>query len=295
MIDKMKRQEDDFRRVFALDGKFIEFAAKNAYDYNTKYTLFTWREAMSLFGEPDADGWRLPTKKEWLALKRDYRYGFDKNAAVIFDNRLWLLAFGGMDKTGGYEKGTAGYYWSSEPMGTEDVGWYYKFMFKDGEKHRFSSKDTRCSVRLVRDVPIEKAFPVLVRTTDKTPTNGFDIYDMRFTADGDFMFAKGDRSFPSLTPTIIIPIGELGLEWHKLTEPIRLDFFDRAKSVLFGESVPTGAPCRPPDGSLVVVDYGSYYDLAIYRWEDKSSVWQTAETHMELPERWAAIPDYLVR
>ena len=137
--------------VFVLNGHKMEFKAENEKNpKDPKHNFFTYEEAMERFGEPDEDGWRLPTKKELEALCK-YPYEFDKDSKQgIFDRRLYLPAAGLRHCNGDvHHVGSYSYYWSSTPKGSEEA-WY--LFFDSGEVYMDSY--SRCfgrPVRLVRD------------------------------------------------------------------------------------------------------------------------------------------------
>jgi len=137
--------------IMTLDGKQVEFKAEN--EKNPKdptYNHFTYEEAMERFGEPDEDGWRLPTKEELETLKNDYPYDF-KDEQGVFDWRLYLPAMGHRNCSGNVlNVGSFGWYWSSTPKDSGEA-WYLCFY---SDRVRMYS-DLQClgfSVRLVREV-----------------------------------------------------------------------------------------------------------------------------------------------
>jgi len=139
--------------VFTLDGHKVEFKAENEKNPNDpEYNLFTYEEALKRFGEPDKDGWRLPTKEELEALINDYPYEFDKESNQgVFDNRLSLPAAGRRNCNASlYSVGSNGFYWSSTFKDLE-YAWCL-FFYSSG---LVMDDGYRCgcrSVRLIRDV-----------------------------------------------------------------------------------------------------------------------------------------------
>ena len=144
---------DKYRIILTLNGKQVEFKGENEKNPDDpKYNFFTYNEAVERFGQPDKDGWRLPTYEELEALIDSYPYKFDKEGKQgIFDNRLYLPAAGYRYCNGNvYDVGFDSFYWSSTPEGS-DYAWYL-FFYSDSV-HIYS--DHRCcgqSVHLVRDV-----------------------------------------------------------------------------------------------------------------------------------------------
>jgi len=147
--------------VFVLDGHKVEFKDKNEMNmyylmntYHLKSDLFTFKEAQEFFGEPDENGWRLPTKAELEDLCYEYPSKYDKGGGtgkVVFDDRLILPAMGIRTCDGiVYCVGSDGYYWSSTPYGSDDA-WYFRFDSGEMEVPGFF-RCIRLSVRLVRDV-----------------------------------------------------------------------------------------------------------------------------------------------
>jgi len=142
---------DKYRIILTLDDKQVEFKGENEIKPDGD-PYFTYNEAVERFGQPDKDGWRLPTYEELEALRKNYPYKFDEEGKQgIFDNRLYLPMAGYRHCDGGvYDVGSDGFYWSSTPEGSEKA-WY--FCFYSDSVHIYS--DHRCfglSVHLVRDV-----------------------------------------------------------------------------------------------------------------------------------------------
>ena len=102
--------------VFTLDGHKVEFKGKNEKKSNGS-PYFTWTDAVKRFGEPDKDGWRLPTEKEMFSLITEYDRFFDKNNKCgVVDNRLKLPANGYFDFTHkvAIGKERCCFYWTSD-------------------------------------------------------------------------------------------------------------------------------------------------------------------------------------
>jgi len=144
---------DKYNAIMTLNGKRVEFKGENEKNPNDpKYNLFTYEEALKRFGEPDKDGWRLPTKEELEALRKNYPYKFDEEGKQgIFDNRLYLPVAGfGYCDGGVLNVGFDGDYWSST-LEDSDYAWHL-CLDSDGV---YIYNGLRCcvfSVRLVRDV-----------------------------------------------------------------------------------------------------------------------------------------------
>ena len=141
--------------VFDLDGKKIEFKGENEKNPDDpKYNFFTYEEAMERFGEPDKDGWRLPTIEEFktLRLMSMDTFVFGGEGCTI-DDRLYLPAEGfrhcADNEYNISDSGTDGYYWSSTPK-YEDSQYLHFNM--DGMNLFFDSRCYGQSVRLVRNV-----------------------------------------------------------------------------------------------------------------------------------------------
>jgi len=136
--------------IMTLDGKQVEFKGENEMKSDGDI-YFTYDEAKGLFGKPDKDGWRLPTKEELKALLDDYPYEI-KDGHYIFDNRLYLPAAGDRYYDGEvYGVGFYGIYWSSTPYNS-DRAWYAS-LFRDKVKmNNISARRSGHSVRLVRDM-----------------------------------------------------------------------------------------------------------------------------------------------
>jgi len=137
--------------IMTLNGKRVEFKGENEKKPNGDI-YFTYEEAKECFGEPNKDGWRLPTYEELEALIDSYPYDFDEdNEQGIFDKRLFLLAAGYRHCYGNVNRvGFAGIYWSSTSEGSDNA-WYFYF----GSDGVYTNNFNRCfglSVCLVRDV-----------------------------------------------------------------------------------------------------------------------------------------------
>ena len=137
--------------VFILGGHKVEFKDENEVKTNGDI-YFTYEEAMERFGEPDEDGWRLPTKEELEALRDNFTYVSDKvSKQGVFDKRLYLPLAGYRDCLGiVYRVGSYGSCWSSTPYDS-DYALYLNFFL--GEVNMYSI--LQCfglPVRLIRDV-----------------------------------------------------------------------------------------------------------------------------------------------
>jgi len=147
-------------RFFNVRGKFLELKASN--EVNTSGDdegLFTWDEAMERFGEPDADGWRLPTEDEWDTIANDY--SFSKKSGYGLLGGSVKMPFNGYfvcDDGEVKERGTHGYFWSSatksDDEAPEDERALAQCFTSDYLTYYFQycKKCDACSVRLVRDV-----------------------------------------------------------------------------------------------------------------------------------------------
>jgi len=148
----------DKRFILDLGDRKIEFKDINeTNDEGLPY--FPWNEAMRLFGEPDEDGWRLPTSDELKFLSETPSVYRDD--ARVFKGILYLpfdgqVVNGTVRKHDGYY-GDYGIYWTSstsashkECADTLFVSPGRKKLTKAGIGHY--NKVSRLSVRLVRDV-----------------------------------------------------------------------------------------------------------------------------------------------
>jgi len=141
--------------VMTLNGRQVEFKGENEKNPNDpKYNLFTYEEAMERFGKPDKDGWRLPTKEEFVALGR-IPYVFDEERGIgIFGSILGLPA-AGLRYCFSHESfiGNSGCYWSATHFKSSEGDFAYRFKFSP----RVLDIDyyAQCygySVRLLRDL-----------------------------------------------------------------------------------------------------------------------------------------------
>ena len=135
--------------VFFLNGHNVEFKSENERRKDGT-CFFTWNEAMKRFGEPDADGWRLPTMEELDELC-EIPYDFDIQKGLgVFDKSLSLPAMGYLNEYNAIlQIGTHGRYWTS----TSELRYAITFEFsKDCCLTCGVTKKNRETVRLVRDV-----------------------------------------------------------------------------------------------------------------------------------------------
>ena len=146
--------KNDFNEelVFTLDGHDVEFKGENEIKPDGD-PYFTYNEAVERFGEPNKDGWRLPTEEEFHVLYYDYPYMFDTDSGQgVFNSRLYLPLTGFRTCDGDvYAEGSGGSYWSSTPKDS-DRAWY--LYFNSSGVYVFSNGG-RCvgqSVRLIREV-----------------------------------------------------------------------------------------------------------------------------------------------
>ena len=137
--------------VFTLDGYRVEFKGENEENpKDPEYNFFTYEEAIERFGEPDEDGWRLPTKEEFKALIGSGPYDF-KDGQGVFDNRLCLPAMGYRTQNNYSRKqGEWGCYLTTTPYGINSI-WELYFDSK-GAILTFYDKKEANSIRLVREV-----------------------------------------------------------------------------------------------------------------------------------------------
>lgn len=117
-----------------------------------KKQYFTWDEAMAI----KADGWRLPTRTEWMALCIEFG---EKGGDIDHDALTKALGLGkngyvvsGSLKYAGYSGG----YWSSTACSS--ASYAYDLYFYSGRVYpsNFSNRYNGFSVRLVRDVKEER-------------------------------------------------------------------------------------------------------------------------------------------
>ena len=271
------------RPIFFLGNDFVEFADRNVFENKTSF--FTWEEAMKKFNTPHRVGWRLPTKKEFLCLKQKYCFGYEKSGSVVFDNRLWLSAAGYCNKSEMHDRGFAGYYWTSERTNTPGVGWFYKFMSKDMTDRRYSSKDTKCSVRLVRTLPVVSQKDVLVKIPEASDMlHNYAIAKMLFCETGDFVFVLNGESVPYLKPSVIIPFEILNLKWHRTKEQVQhksvISKIFKAEDTIYG---------YPSHNSVVIGDFGGSYKVLIHKVENFSHKWMADTDIINPPIKWAYI------
>ena len=143
---------DKYAYVFDLDGHKVEFKPEN--EINSKEGtagLFTQDEALSLFGEPDKDGWRLPTLTELRRLL-NYYYDFDKKARVGIIGNIMVLPQDGVVWSRMKivtDKRHRGYYWTTDRR--DDRAWCME-VAELGLLYNLADKNDRMSVRLIRDV-----------------------------------------------------------------------------------------------------------------------------------------------
>ena len=146
--DRYKLPDD----VLLLNGKRVEVKRENEKKSDGDI-YFTWDEAVERFGEPDSDGWRLPTKEELDSLC-NYSYSFDKEAEQgIIDGRIFLPAACCRNLQGIVVNPSSpqGSYWSSTSYDkdpTYAMGFCFALVARTtvGLKKSFGR-----SVRLVRD------------------------------------------------------------------------------------------------------------------------------------------------
>ena len=137
--------------TLTLNDKLIEF--RGEYEKKANGDIyFTWGEAMKYFGEPDKDGWRLPTSDELQALKKDFSYEFDKDGEQgIFGSLLRLPAMGYRTESHGVtNEGNFGSYWTSTPI-QQNNAWALDFYSEKANMLNCPRTDGLC-VCLVRDV-----------------------------------------------------------------------------------------------------------------------------------------------
>jgi len=130
--------------IFQLDKGRVEFKAENEKKPDGGL-FFTWDEAMDIYGRPDIDGWRLPTRRELQVLS------WEPYDGGVFDGRL-AFPIAGIDSHGRLsESGCTGYYWTSS-VSPQDPEGAYVLQIDSKTQVRRLYKTYGCSVRLVRDV-----------------------------------------------------------------------------------------------------------------------------------------------
>ena len=133
--------------IMTLSGKRVEFKGENEKKADGDI-YFTYDEALKC----QKEGWRLPTLEEFVALRDNYSYKYDKDSEQgIFDRRLYLPAMGYCYNDGDvYRVGSDGNYWSSISS-VSNKAWYLGFYSREV----FVSdrlRHIRLSVRLIRDI-----------------------------------------------------------------------------------------------------------------------------------------------
>jgi len=137
--------------IFDGDVNPIEFKDAN----ETKADggrYFTWDEAKKLYGEPDKDGWRLPTFYDLKNLVETEEFFFSEGFGY-FEDRLALPADGVIRTPGVVQgKGKLGRYWTATvPVNPDTMPWTFSF-HSAGCYMDLRSKKDMLSVRLIRDV-----------------------------------------------------------------------------------------------------------------------------------------------
>ena len=137
--------------VFKLKNTVLEFKPKNESKQEGAFPgYYSYEEAMELFGKPDKDGWRLPTKEELAFLVKKYKYRYEGGNG-IFDDRLVIPACGYVHRlTDSPIMENRGFYLTASPA---DIGDLISLMVFDFKKSRLSYDFPKNSypVRLVRE------------------------------------------------------------------------------------------------------------------------------------------------
>lgn len=113
-----------------------------------KKRYFTWDEAMAI----KTDGWRLPTRAEWMALCIEFG---EKNGDIdpsVLSKTLKLKKNGAVYSGSLWFAGSYGLYWSSTASSSASGAYYLYFrsggVFPSNYYYRYAGQ----SVRSVRDV-----------------------------------------------------------------------------------------------------------------------------------------------
>lgn len=113
-----------------------------------KKRYFTWDEATAI----KADGWRLPTRTEWMALCIEFG---EKGGDIDHDALTKALGLGknGYVYSGSLRRaGNYGYYWSSTAYSSASYAYYLAFLSGSVSPSYGSYRYRGFSVRLVRDI-----------------------------------------------------------------------------------------------------------------------------------------------
>lgn len=133
----------------------IEIADKDYTEGEKEY--FTFEEALNI-EKNRSDGWRLPTRREWILICEEFACEEDGDLIPRYlSDRLGLHEKGYMIKEANsiYYAGQSGHYWSSTPF--SNCRYAYRLYFNGSSA--YPSLDFRyfgCSVRLVRDIKDNK-------------------------------------------------------------------------------------------------------------------------------------------
>lgn len=134
----------------------IEIADKNYWEYDDngdKKELFTWEEAMEIEGKL-SDGWRLPTRSEWVVLAEEF--GVDECGELDKDIFMQSLSMGftGYRTAATVSYPTAGGWWWSRSAYSATRAYNLGFYSGSGSFYPQDHHLRWCgfAVRLVRDM-----------------------------------------------------------------------------------------------------------------------------------------------
>lgn len=113
-----------------------------------KKRYFTWDEAMAI----EADGWRLPTKAEWMTLCVEFGEKDGDIAPDALSKNLKLKKNGYVDSGSLWGAGAEGDYWSSTALSDTSYAYYLYFYSSGVNPSYYSIHYYGQLVRLVRDV-----------------------------------------------------------------------------------------------------------------------------------------------
>lgn len=141
--------------ILRIGNKQLEFQTFNrANPKHPQHNFFTYEEALEIFKNPNADGWRLPTKEEMNLLVTDYRFQYyPNNDAHIGKLVLPVEGFFGVDNAN-TQAGYLGSYWTSTEVDSDSkvFAWSLRFSFDSYACVTSVFKKVKMSVRLVREV-----------------------------------------------------------------------------------------------------------------------------------------------
>jgi hypothetical protein len=125
--------------------------------------------------------------------------------------------------------------------------------------------------------------------------NGFQIYKQTDIRGDEKVFKFGDIYVLLESEfDLIFSLGDLKLDWVDFKQPYVPTFWEKVRKKLFNKPYQEFVVNRPRNGSIVIVDYGNWYETVEFSYsKNHTPMWVTALYTGINPTRWSYIPNWI--